>query len=71
MKTFQVCVLSIGVATIKAETKAEAGRRARARDFDSYELNEPSPQITSLAEGKPIGGTLTAVQNPVAFRWPS
>ena len=68
MRTFQVAVLSQGVATITAPTKAAAERRARARDYDSYELCDPTPQITSLAEGAPKPFVLPPVRTPVVFR---
>lgn len=68
-RVFQVAVLSQGVATIAAPSKAAAERRARVRDYDSYELREPQPQITSLAEGRPVGHMLPPVETPVVFGW--
>lgn len=67
-RVFKVAVLSQGVATITAPTKAAAARRARACDYDSYELRGPQPQITSLAEGAPVGHMLPPVVMPVVFR---
>lgn len=69
MKTFQVHVISLGVATIEAPTKAHAKQRARAGDFDSYELHAPNAAITSLGEGKPVAtSTLVPVDRPVVFK---
>lgn len=68
MNTYRVNVFSLGVATITAPTKAAAARRARAGDFDSYELQKPSAAITSLGEGKPVATGSTPVQRPVVFR---
>lgn len=70
-RKFKVHVHASGVATILAPTKAEAQRRARARDYDSYELREPTPAITSLAEGEPVAHMLPPVTHEVVFRWPS
>jgi hypothetical protein len=70
MKTYRVNVISLGVATIEAPTKAAAGRRARAGDFDSYELQEPTPAITSLGEGSPIPTGMSPIPRPVVFRSP-
>ena len=69
MKTFQVNVISLGVATVEAPTKAHARHRARAGDFDSYELRAPNAAITSLGEGQPVAtSTLVPVDRPVVFR---
>lgn len=67
-RTFRVNVLSQGVATIAASTKAEAIRRARAGEFDSYELQAPAAAITSLGENEPVATGLTPVQRDVVFR---
>lgn len=62
-------VISLGVATVEAKTKAEAIRRARAGDFDSYELHAPNASITSLGEGAPIAtSVLRPVDRPVVFK---
>jgi hypothetical protein len=68
MRTFRVNVYSLGVAEITASTKAEAGRRARAGDFDRYELQKPSAAITSLGEGEPVATGVRPIQQPVVFR---
>lgn len=67
MKTYRVHVISLGVATIQAESKAAAQRRARAGDYDQYELRAPSAVITSLAEGQPVAHMLPPVEQPVVF----
>lgn len=68
MKTYRVHVISRGVATIDAPTKAHARHRARAGDFDSYELQAPEASITSLDEGEPVAHTLPAIPRPVVYR---
>ncbi len=70
-RTFRVNVISLGIATITAPSKAAAIRRARECDYDSYELRKPSPAITSLGEGKPIAGALPPVSRDVVFRSPA
>ncbi len=67
-RLFKVRVLSQGVATVRAPSKAAAVRRARTGDFDAYELRAPEPQITSLAENEPIAHMLPPVERPVIFR---
>lgn len=71
MKTYRVHVISQGVATITAPTKAHAKHRARAGDFDSYELRAPSAAITSLAEGQPVAHMLPPVEQPVVYTSPA
>jgi hypothetical protein len=68
VKAYRVNVISLGVATIEAPTKAEAARRARAGTFDSYELQEPYAAIMSLGEGDPIPTGCAPVKRPVVFR---
>lgn len=68
MNTYRVHVISRGVATIVAPTKAHAKHRARAGDFDSYELQAPEASITSLAEGEPVAHMLPPIPRPVVFR---
>lgn len=68
LRTFRVHVISRGVATITAPTKAHASHRARAGDFDSYELQAPEASITSLAEGEPVAHMLPPVPRPVVYR---
>ena len=70
MKTYRVNVISLGIATITAPTKAEAARRARAGKFDSYELQEPAAAISSLGEGDPIPTGVAPITRPVVFRGP-
>jgi hypothetical protein len=70
VKTFKVNVISLGVATIEAPTKAHAKHRARSGDFDAYELRAPAAAITSLAEGEPVAAMLPPVERPVVFRQP-
>lgn len=67
MKTYRVNVISVGVATITAPTKAEAARRARARKFDSYELQEPAAAISSLGESDPIPTGCAPIKRAVVF----
>lgn len=69
MKTYRVIVYSRGVATITAPTKAHAKHKARVGDFDSYELQEPECQISSLGEGEPVAtSSLAPIPRPVVFR---
>lgn len=68
LKTYRVNVISIGVAEIQAPTKAAAQRRARESDFDSFELQHPEPQITSLGENEPIATGCGRIERPVVFR---
>ena len=70
MPEYAVVVHSYGVAKIEAPSKAAAGRRARAGDFDSYVLREPEAAISSLAEGEPVPHMLTptAATRAVVYR---
>lgn len=68
VKTYRVHVISRGVGTIVAPTKAHARHRAGAGDFDSYELQAPEASITSLAENEPVAHMLPPVPRPVVFR---
>lgn len=67
MKTFRVHVYSRGVATIEAPTKVHAKHRARAGDFDEYELQAPEASITSLAEHAPVPHMLPPIPRPIVF----
>lgn len=68
MKTYKVIIYSRGVATIEAPTKAHAKHRARQSDFDSYELQHPECQISSLGQDKVVPTGLQPIPRPVVFR---